>query len=63
MSAGFISVTEAIDIAKNIGIPLSRPTVHAWAGKHGLGHQLNGQGTKWVINRQKWLKYLSGGNT
>lgn len=53
-----ITVTEAIEYAKENSITLSRPTVVKYAQKYG--HQLGGKGGKWVINKDKFKRWLDG---
>lgn len=53
-----ITVTEALEYAKENNIEISRPTVVKYAKKYG--HQLGGKGGKWVIHRDKFKRWLDG---
>lgn len=53
-----LTVSEAIEYAKENGIELSRPTVVKYAKQYG--HQLGGKGGKWIINKTKFQRWMNG---
>lgn len=61
----FISPTEAVIVARELGVRVSYPTVIKWVEMNELGHQVGGKegkGGKWIINQNKWRNYLNGPN-
>lgn len=60
----YFSVKDAIELASNLGITLTRPTVISWAKKFDLGYPIGGgaQGRigRWVIDSQKFRKFVQG---
>lgn len=57
----FISIPEAIEIAKSYGINLSSPTAISWCRKFGLGHQPGkDKYARWAVNRIKWMNFILG---
>lgn len=54
-----ITVEEGIEIAKKMGVSISRPTVVKYATVQGYGYQI---GSKWVINQIKFRRFLNGEN-
>jgi hypothetical protein len=56
----YIGSTEALRKAREAGISITLPTLYAYCSQHGMGRQLGGAGTKWVINKLKWEKFLNG---
>ncbi len=67
-STEFISIPEAIKIAKEKGVILTAPTVVANVKKHRLGHQLGGtvaspkgsKGARWLVSRIRWEDFING---
>lgn len=57
-----ISITNAIKLASVYGIKLSRPTIINHAYREKYGHQLGGKGGKWVINKEKFVRFIRGTN-
>lgn len=58
----YISVTESLKLARELGIKISRVTVIKHAEMHDLGHQIGGWGGKWVIHREKFRRFICGKN-
>lgn len=56
-----IDVSSAQALAREYCVDLSRPTIIKYA-KEGLGHQIGGKGGKWLINQEKFRRFLRGEN-
>lgn len=58
-----ISVSESLEIAKEYGIPVTRPTAITWIKKNKLGYQPGKEKTShWVVNKLKWTDFILGRN-
>ena len=54
-----ITINEAMRIADELGIVISRPTAIDWVKKHKLGHQPGKTKTShWVVNQYLWEEFL-----
>lgn len=56
------TVSEAIAVAKELDIILTRPTVIRMCRESGLGYQATGPGGNWLIMPEKFLKAIREGN-
>lgn len=55
----FISINEAMNIAKELGIPITRPTAIRWIKKFDLGYQPGKSSySHWVVNKIKWKDFI-----
>jgi hypothetical protein len=54
-----ITIEEGIEIAENMGVSISRPTVVKYATLIGYGYQI---GSKWVIKKTEFRRFLNGKN-
>jgi intein-encoded DNA endonuclease-like protein len=56
----FISITEAMELAKSRGVPASRPTVIRWCKHNNIGVQFGGVNASWRVDKAKLEALLSG---
>ena len=57
----FISITRAIEIANETGIPCVEATAIKWVRENELGYQALGKGGRWNVNEELWKGFLSNG--
>ena len=57
----YISSKEAKEMAEEIGVNVSLPTVIQWCRKYHLGHQLGSRG-RWAIDKKAFQEFLRGEN-
>lgn len=61
MNDKFISTTQAVTLAKEYGVLVSRQAIINWAKIYELGHQLgNARHGKWVVHKQRWIDFIHG---
>lgn len=60
MATKNISVTQAVDMAKKLGIKISRVSIIKYIKEKNLGYQLHGEGSPWIVNREKFRRFLNG---
>lgn len=64
----YISVPEAIEIARELGISVTTPTATKWIRMHRLGHQPGGtfaspagdKRSRWLVSRKRWINFIMG---
>jgi hypothetical protein len=57
-----ISIPEAVQIAKDMGIGITYPTAIKWCRDNKLGYQPGGgKGKRWYIKQELWTNFLKGG--
>lgn len=54
------TTTEALAIAAEKGITITRPTLLLWIKKNKLGFQLGGYQSLWYIDKVKFIQFLQG---
>jgi len=59
----FWTLTKSIEEANKIGIEVSRPTLIRWICTFNFGFQLGGEGGKWYLFPEQFMRYLNGGKT
>lgn len=52
---------EAMEKAKALGIDVTLATLLTWVGRKKLGFQPGGPGSRWLIFREKFDKFITGG--
>ena len=57
----FISIQEAIVIAKQHGIAATTATMIHWVETNKLGHQPGGINAKWYVDDKKFREFIIGG--
>lgn len=56
-----MSTREAVEMASHFGVKCTIPTMISWCKNHGVGHQVGKGGSgKWIINIEKFVKFLHG---
>ena len=55
----WIDTNKAIELAAQYGSPVTRQTVINWASDRKLGKKVGG---RWLIDKNKLLKFLEGEN-
>lgn len=59
--ATFISVAQAVEIAKKRGVPCTHATMIVWIKENDLGYQALGKGCRWNVNKIKLEEFLTHG--
>jgi hypothetical protein len=54
----YISITEALETAKNYNLSPTRPTLLNWIQKNNLGVQPGGSGCAWCVNLELFTQFL-----
>ncbi len=56
----YITVSKAMEMAKEAGFEITRATAIAWIRRHSLGRQPGGQWSDWYVHKTKWEDHLNG---
>jgi hypothetical protein len=58
-----MTVEEAVEMARtNYNINMSKPTIIKYASSKKYGYQLGGPGSKWIIIKEQFRRFLLGQN-
>ena len=55
----YISLTEAIEIAAEYNVEVSRPTILKWCKEKDFARQFSGSHSTWYIDEKKFREFLS----
>jgi hypothetical protein len=56
---GYLNTTDALDIARDAGVPVSRPTIITWCSRYGIGKKIGG---RWQVDSESLQTLLEGNN-
>lgn len=57
----YMNTKEAVQMAADMGIKCTMPTMITWCRKHKIGHQVGKEGGgKWIIDIKKFINFLHG---
>jgi hypothetical protein len=57
----FITIPEAILLAKKFGVSLSRPTIISYCKEYFLGHQIGmRKNSRWAVDRVHFENFIRG---
>lgn len=57
---GYISISDAIELAEKVGIKTTTATMINWVEKHKLGFQPGGINSKWYVRLSQFQEFLNG---
>jgi len=58
---GYINLTEALEIAKQYNVEVTRPTILKWCIENNCARQFGGIHSPWYIDEKKFKDFLSNG--
>jgi hypothetical protein len=61
MKQKYWTLSVAIEQAKKLGVEVSKPTLVKWIRNYKIGFQLGGEGGKWYVFPEKFMRYVNGG--